>query len=200
LTLPASGTLAQNRVRTETIRPPAAANPPPIKFKSDPHIAFQSAAATASDVSNDLSQLPTAVARTREHILAAARSGDLQKLVRVMQQSETMPVFSFTEDKDPIAFWKANYPHSAGVELLSILVTILETAFVHADRGTPQEVYLWPYFTRMPLDALAPEQKVELFKIVTGGDYKDMLEFGAYSFYRVGIAPDGVWQFFVSGD
>ena len=52
----------------------------------------------------------------------------------------------------------------------------------------------------MPLDASTPEQKVELFRIVTGADYKDMIEFGAYSFYRVGIGPDGVWQFFVSGD
>ena len=31
-------------------------------------------------------------------------------------------------------------------------------------------------------------------------DYKDMIDFGAYSFYRLGIAPDGTWHFFVSGD
>jgi hypothetical protein len=201
LTLPGSGTLlAQNRVRTETIRPPPAVSPPPVKFKADPHITSDSPPAAASDVHSDLSRLPPAVARTRERILAAARSGDLPKLVSVMQQSETIPVFSFGEDKDPIAFWKSNYPDSAGLELLSILVTILETGFAHVDRGTPQEIYLWPYFARMPLDASTPEQKVELFRIVTGADYKDMIEFGAYSFYRVGIGPDGVWQFFVSGD
>jgi hypothetical protein len=201
LTLLASGSLlAQNRVRTETIRPPAAVTPPPVKYKADAHIAADPPLAAASDISNDLSQLPPAVARTRERILAAARTGDLQKLVTVMQSNETLPVFSFTEDKDPIAFWKANYPDSAGIEVLSILTTILETGFVHADRGTPQEVYLWPYFARLQLDALTPEQKVELFRIVTGGDYKEMIEFGAYSFYRIGIAPDGTWHFFVSGD
>jgi hypothetical protein len=200
LTLPVSGTLlAQNRVRTETIRP-APAPTPAIKFEADPHIAADSARVAAADISNDLSQLPPAVARTRERILAAARSGDLQKLVAVMQTSEIIPVFSFTEDKDPIAFWKANYPDSEGIEVLSILTTILETGFVRVDQGTPQEVYLWPYFARMPLDALTPEQKVELFRIVTGADYKDMIDFGAYSFYRLGIAPDGGWQFFVSGD
>jgi hypothetical protein len=200
LTLPVSGTLlAQNRVRTETIRP-APAPTPAIKFEADPHIAADSARAAAADISNDLSQLPPAVARTRERILAAARSGDLQKLVAVMQTSETIPVFSFTEDKDPIAFWKANYPDSEGIEVLSILTTILKTGFVRVDQGTPQEIYLWPYFARMPLDALTPEQKVELFRIVTGADYKDMVDFGAYSFYRLGIAPDGGWQFFVSGD
>jgi hypothetical protein len=34
---------------------------------------------------------------------------------------------------------------------------------------------------------------------VTGSDYKDMLAFGTYSFFRVGISPDGRWQFFVTG-
>ena len=200
LALPVSGTLlAQNRVRTETIRP-APAPPSAVKFKADPHIAADTAHAATADISNDLSQLPPAVARTRERILAAARSGDLQKLVAVMQTSETVPVFSFTEDKDAIAFWKANYPDSEGIEVLSILTTILETGFVRVDHGTPEEIYLWPYFARMPLDALTPEQKVELFRIVTGGDYKDMVDFGAYSFFRLGIAPDGGWQYFVSGD
>ena len=43
-------------------------------------------------------------------------------------------------------------------------------------------------------------QKIELFRIVTGADYKDMLAFGVYAFYRLGIGPDGTWQFFVAGD
>ncbi len=47
---------------------------------------------------------------------------------------------------------------------------------------------------------LTPEQKVELFKIVTGADYKDMVDFGAYNFYRLGIGADGTWHFFVTGD
>ena len=77
---------------------------------------------------------------------------------------------------------------------------MLETGFVHVDVGTPQEIYLWPYFARIPLKALTPQQRVELFRIVTGADYKDMVEFGVYSFYRLGIAPDGTWQFFVAGE
>jgi len=124
----------------------------------------------------------------------------LQKLLTVMQMNETMPIFSFSSESDPVAFWKSNYPDSDGVEVLSILVTILQTGFTHVDKGTPQEMYLWPYFTRMPVKNLTPEQKVELFRIITGSDYKDMLDFGAYSFYRLGIGPDGVWHFFVAGD
>ena len=154
--------------------------------------------AAVSEISTDLSRLPAPVARTRERILAAARSGDLQQLAALV--NEAMPVFSFTDEKDPIAFWKANYPDSDGVEVLSTLTTILELGFVHVDQGTPQEMYVWPYFVRMSLNALTPPQKVELFRIVTGADYRDMLAFGVYAFYRLGIGPDGTWHFFVAGD
>ena len=47
---------------------------------------------------------------------------------------------------------------------------------------------------------LSPPEKVELLRIVTAGDFADMQEFGGYNFYRVGIAPDGQWKFFVAGD
>jgi hypothetical protein len=149
---------------------------------------------------SDLSRLPTPVAQTRERILAAARSGDLGQLVAVMQAGGTMPIFSLNDDKDPIPFWKANYPDSDGLEVLSIAIEILEAGYVHVDQGTAEDMYVWPYFARMPLKALTPAQRVELFKIITGSDYKDMLDFGAYNFYRLGIAPDGTWQFFVAGD
>jgi hypothetical protein len=204
LTLFASGgTLAQTNIRTETIKPtppPATAEPPAQRNtaeKSRPNGRFTPSSA-APEIITDLSRLPAAVARTRERILAAARSGDLQQLSALM--SEPKPVFSFTDDKDPIAFWKASYPDSDGVEVLSILVTILETGFVRVDEGTQQEMYVWPYFVRMSLPALTPPQKVELFRIVTGADYRDMLAFGVYSFYRLGIGPDGTWHFFVAGD
>ena len=189
--------LAQNKVRTETIRPPAAS--PDAANKPSAHVTPPNQA-DAPEIITDLSRLPTSVARTRERILAAAQSGDLQKLLTVMQLNETMPIFSFSNESDPVAFWKSNYPDSDGIEVLSILVTILQTGFVHVDKGTPQEMYLWPYFTRMPVKNLTPEQKVELFRIITGSDYKDMLDFGAYSFYRLGIGPDGTWHFFVAGD
>jgi hypothetical protein len=170
----------------------------PEGTKPTGHLLPLPSAGAVPAIITDLSRLPAPVARTRERILAAARSGDLQQLAALVK--EAMPVFSFTEEKDPVAFWKANYPDSDGVEVLSILTMILELGFVHVDEGTQQEMYVWPYFVRMPLAALTPQQKVELFRVVTGADYKDMVAFGAYSFYRVGIGPDGSWHFFVAGD
>ena len=156
--------------------------------------------AALPEIIRDLSRLPPRAARMRERILEAARSGDLEKLLIVMQSNETLPVFSFGNEKAPIAFWKATYPGSEGLEILAILIQVLETGFVHVHKGTPQEMYVWPYFAHVPLNRLSPEQKVELFRIATGSDYKKMKEFGAYIFYRVGIAPDGIWHFFVAGD
>ena len=209
LALVATGAQAQTRVRTESIKPPGAAATPPAPVtedKKDKPAGTSTArakavpSATPPEIIADLSRLPAAVAATRERILTAAKSGDLTKLVTVMQTNETLPVFSLSDDKDPAAFWKANYPDSDGVEVLSILTEILEAPFVHVDRGTPQEMYLWPYFARMPLNTLTPAQKVDLLKIVTGSDYKDMVDLGHYIFYRLGIGPDGTWHFFVAGD
>ena len=53
--------------------------------------------------------------------------------------------------------------------------------------GRRQEAYVWPYFARLPVKSLTPAQKVELFRVVTGSDYKEMLERGRYVFYQVGI-------------
>lgn len=193
-----SGRLAQNKVRTETIRPPA---PSQQKFRNEGHVAAPDAiAGKLPEIVADPARLPALVARTRERILTAARSGELLKLFAVMKEAPALPIFSFSDEKDPIGFWKANYPDSDGIEALAILINVLEAAFVHVDVGTPQEIYLWPYFARLPLKALTREQRVELFRIVTGADYKDMVEDGVYSFYRLGISPDGAWQFFVAGD
>jgi hypothetical protein len=208
LALASGDAFAQNKVRTETIRPPGAQGSPQppaekpgadAQAKPSPKPASPSNA-TPPEIITDLSRLPQPVARMRERILAAAKSGELKKLVTAMQTNETMPIFSLGDDKDPAAFWRKTYPDSDGLEVLAILIGILEAPYVHVEKGTAQEMYLWPYFARMPLKSLSPEQKVELFRIVTGADYKDMLDFGAYSFYRIGIGPDGTWHFFVSGD
>jgi hypothetical protein len=201
---------AQTPVHAEAVEPSSASAAPGATLAAEPGAGANtiaeaaaphaSAPAAAAEIITDLARLPPPVARMRESILQAARSGDLDKLLAVMQANETLPVFSFGDDKDPIALWKASYPDSDGIEILAILIQVLETGFVHVDRGTPQEMYVWPYFVRTSLNDLTLPQKVDLFRIVTGTDYREMKEFGAYIFYRVGIAPDGVWHFFVAGD
>jgi hypothetical protein len=208
--------LAQLKVRTETIRPPAAMPsgnqfvPPAPDGGADAQPAERPEASAAPpalppdaaspEIATDLSHLPPAVLRMRDRILAAARSGDLQTLLALMQANGRVPVFSHTQRQDPIAYWKENYPDSDGVEILSILISILKTQPARIDAGTPQETYLWPYFARLPIRSLTPAQKVELFQVVTGSDYKQMLEHGRYLFYQLGIGPDGTWYYFLTSE
>lgn len=160
-----------------------------------------SAPAKKPDVFYDPGLLPDPVRMMRDKILEAALSGDLERLKAVIQSNEMPPAFSFGEDKgDPIAAMKEQSNDGEGREVMAILAEVLEAGYVHVDQGTPQEMYLWPYFAQYPINELTPSQTIELFKIVTSYEYNEMKEFGAYNFYRVGIGPDGTWHFFVAGD
>jgi hypothetical protein len=77
---------------------------------------------------------------------------------------------------------------------------VLEAGFTHVGEGTSEELYVWPYFAQYPLQALTPGQLVELFTLMTAADYEDMKSYGSYTYFRVGIAPDGRWLFFLAGD
>jgi len=144
--------------------------------------------------------LPDLVQRMRDSIIEAAKSGVIENLRPVLESNEMPPTLSFGGVEDPIEHLKTVSGDAEGREVMAILMEVLEAGWVHMDKGTPQEMYVWPYFAHYPLHELSPSQFVELFKIVTAGDYQDMESFGAYIFYRVGIGPDGTWHFFVAGD
>jgi hypothetical protein len=101
---------------------------------------------------------------------------------------------------DPVAFLKAASGDDHGREVLAIMEEVLDAGYVHLNAGTPQEIYVWPYFFGLPLDKLDPRQRVELYKIITAGDYEEMVTFNSYIFYRLGITPSGEWAFFVTGE
>lgn len=151
-------------------------------------------------VEYDPSTLPTPVRRLREQLIEAARTGDVEKLRPILDANPVPPVLSFGDPSDPIAFMREQSGDGEGRETLAILQEVLEAGFVHVDIGTDQEMYVWPYFARYPAEGLTGPQMVELFHLITAGDYEDMRAFGAYIFYRVGITPDGSWAYFVAGD
>lgn len=152
------------------------------------------------EVFYDPGLLPEPVRQMRDKILEAALSGDLSKLQAVAAAGAAPPVVSFSGEGDNIEDIKTQSNDGEGREIMAILSEIMEAGYVHVDRGTPEEMYVWPYFAQYPLDKLTPPQLVEMFRVVTAFEYKEMTEFGAYNFYRVGIGPDGVWHFFVAGD
>ncbi|WP_378943521.1 hypothetical protein [Mesorhizobium sp. ANAO-SY3R2] len=153
------------------------------------------------EIVHDLSRLPEPVSRMRNLLVEAAKTGDIEKLRPLIGTGSNMPQLSFGDiEGDPIAFIKGLSGDGEGQEILAIMEEVLNAGYVHLGEGTEEDLYVWPYFFGIPLDKLDARQKVELFKIVTAGDYEDMKQYGAYVFYRLGITPEGSWAFFVAGD
>jgi hypothetical protein len=152
-------------------------------------------------VQYDLSTLPEPVRRMQGKLVEAAKSGDIEKLRPLLSGGARATQLTLGDDSgDPIDLLRSLSGDGEGHEILAILEEVLEAGFVHLDEGTSEELYVWPYFFALPLDGLTPQQRVELFKLVTAGDYEEMKTYGTYVFYRVGITPEGEWVFFVSGD
>jgi hypothetical protein len=153
------------------------------------------------EVSYDLSKLPPAVREMHDKIVEACKTGDIEKLRPLIGSGTEQTQLSLTEiEGDPITFLHDLSGDTDGQEILAILEMLLETGYVHVNVGKPDEAYVWPYFYAIPLSRLNARQRVELFKIVTAGDYEDMKTYDAYVFYRVGITSQGRWAFFVAGD
>ncbi len=152
-------------------------------------------------VEYDLTKLPAPVLDLHTKIVAAAKAGQIEAVRSLLKTGDEPTQLSLAgQDSDPIAFLKSLSGDEGGQEILAILLEVLQAGYVHLSAGTPEELYVWPYFFAVPLDKLTDPQRVELFKLVTAGDYEDMKSFGAYIFYRVGISPDGQWRFFLAGE
>ncbi|MCB1475907.1 MAG: hypothetical protein H6883_01460 [Rhodobiaceae bacterium] len=152
-------------------------------------------------VSTDLDALPAPVRQMREQILQAAKTGDISKLKVVIQTNELPPSLPPVDDvTDPVEILKAVSGDPEGREMLAIMSEVLEMGYAHTGIGTPQEMYVWPYLAAVPFKDLTPSQEVDLYRIITPGDREGMEVFGQYVFYRLGIGPDGVWHFFLTGE
>ena len=157
------------------------------------------APAAPVEVLSDISKIPAPVARMRELIVEAAASGDIERLRPLLGKGPTQTQVGDGQE-DPIETIKALSGDGEGLEILAIMLDLLSTGFVNVDKGTPDELYIWPYFAEKPLASLTPPEKVDLLRLVTAGDYAGMEEFGSYNFYRIGITPDGQWKFLQGGD
>lgn len=144
--------------------------------------------------------LPLAVKATRLKLIEAANTGDIEKLRPILESFNEAPILSFGDEEDPVEYLKSTSGDKEGREILAILIEVLESGYVRRDEGEEGDIYIWPYFVDFPPESLKPDQIVELFQIITAGDFEDMQAYGTYVFYRVGIAPNGEMKFFLAGD
>lgn len=155
----------------------------------------------AAEIAYGDENLPRPVRDLRARLMDIARSGEIERLRPYLETGDDATVLSFGSFvEDPITFLKSGSGDGEGIETLAIMLEILEAGHARTEPDTPNEIYVWPYFTQVDLNTLTPPQKVELFELVTAGDYESMQDFGGYNFYRLGISPDGRLAFFVAGD
>ncbi|QCK86267.1 hypothetical protein E8L99_11135 [Phreatobacter aquaticus] len=187
--------------------PPAAPPASPaaqVPRQAAPAAAAQPARPATRTVSVDLlpdnEDLRERVGATREKLILAAKSGNIERLGVVFQMNETTPVFTRGQERDPIAFWKQASGDGQGHEILAILLNILDLPAAHINKGTPQEMYVWPYLAHVPLATLTPQQSVDLYRLMTAQDVRDMRTLNSWVFWRLGIGPDGTLHFFLAGE
>jgi hypothetical protein len=61
-------------------------------------------------------------------------------------------------------------------------------------------LYIWPYFSEIPLAGLTPAQEVELLRLVPVAAAKAMRDKGRYTHWRLAIGADGAWHTFRKDD
>ncbi len=183
--------------------PPAAqpASPPAANPAETPVVPVEGAEGSARPPEGEVApieivygdkDLPQPVRDLRAKLMEVARTGEIEKLRPYFQTGADPTVVSATmPEQDPVTTLKEASGDGEGVELLAILLETLEAGHVRLDPGGDNEIYVWPYFTQVDLERLTKPQLVQLFELVTAGDYQRMVANGSYDFYRVGISPEG---------
>jgi hypothetical protein len=137
--------------------------------------------------------LPPAVDRTRRRILAAARAHDWQALRRIIGGKPIRYTFGSEVPGGPIAFWqRAERQGGRPIETLAAIMALPYTL--------SHGIYFWPFAYTTPPDQLTSYEIGLLAPFASRADVAKWKAFGGYFGYRAGIAPDGTWQLYVSGD
>ena len=152
--------------------------------------------AQASKVLYDFNALPDPVKRMLQQIAAAAVSGEIETMRPVFESNELKPMVTTDYVDDPIAFWKKTSADGTGRDVLAAMLNVAASGYVRVGQGQ-DEMFVWPYFAETDLAKLTPAQEVELYRIVPPAQALAMKKAGKYSYYRLGISPTGVWQYFL---
>lgn len=163
--------------------PPAAGEPRPEEAPAG------CSAATVAGPLPAQPELPPAVAATREAIFAAATACDFAAL-DALAPSELR--YTFGDHGDAVAAWRE--AEARGEPVLRWMAEVL--------RATPANehgLWVWPaFFTRTVAKWSAADRREA--ERMLGEDFASLTGSGAYLGYRVGLAEDGTWMYFVAGD
>jgi hypothetical protein len=145
--------------------------------------------------------LPTQVAETRRAIAAAAIACDYQALEELagteLNTSFGGGGFANLETWEDLA----RSDKEEGYLALQLLVKLFDTPFATQDFENLPRYYVWPSaFIYDTWEEIPPADLDVLSEIYSREELDQLATFGSYAGWRIGIAEDGAWRFFVAGD
>lgn len=151
-------------------------------------------------ISADPATLPEAARATRQALIEAARTGDIEALRPIIEAQEFPPTFSFGDTEDGIGYLKEISEDAAGRQLLGLLIDLLDQPFAYHPDSGGETYYIWPYLAELDPSALTPEQIVDAYRLLDTKQIAELQEMGAWYYWRVLISESGEWAAFVAGD
>ncbi len=137
--------------------------------------------------------LPSAVAKKRDAIVAAAHAFDYDRLETLLDRKTFS--YSFGERGNPVGYWR-RLEEEGEVPILGDYLPVILSAPYAKRRDT----YVWPSAYGKRPSSWTAEDRQWLTNFYTEQEIRQFERAGDYLGWRVGIRRDGTWLFFVSGD
>lgn len=173
--------------------PPEAPPPTKAEVAAPPDAPSPNASCSGADARFELRpqpELPAGVAATREAIYRAATACDYPAL------DELAPAdlrFSFGDPGDALESWKDS--EARGQAVLQAMAEVLTLTPERQD-----DLWVWPAFFIRPVEEWSESDHREAVLLLGAERAAAEVSYGAYLGYRVGIASDGTWRYFIAGD
>lgn len=135
-------------------------------------------------------ELPAAVAATRAAIFEAAVTCDYAALDGLAPPELR---YTFGENVDALAAWRRD--EDRGEPVLRPMAEVLQLTPAHEHR-----LWTWPAFFTRTVAEWSTADRREAERLLGREELRQVLGMEAYLGYRLGIADDGTWQYFVAGD
>lgn len=142
--------------------------------------------------------LPEEVRATRQGIWDAALARDFGALRSLMPEDFG---YSFGEDGGADgAIEMLRRMEQRGEDPFGLILRLLGFEPGEVRAASAGSLWYWPGVSAKAADEWTEEDEATLRRLGTREDIERWRAFGAYTGWRLGIAPDGTWRFFIVGD
>ena len=98
--------------------------------------------------------------------------------------------------EDPIAFWKKGSVDESGRDVLAAMINVMSSGYVRVGKAPGRNVCLALFRRDRPCQTHPLPGGRALPHRSSSLDVP-MKKTGKYSYYRLGISPNGVWHYFI---